>query len=471
MRSATPGHAGWTCGSDDGVDVNGRTVGARALAALIGGLLLAAAPAAAQDATPEGDVAGPGSLQLPRDVTLLAPHDPSVRKATAIINSAIITETDVDQRLGLVLAANQGKIAEDEKARLRVQVLSNLIDETLQIQEAAANKIVVDKKDVDAAFNRIAAQFKRTPAQFADYVRAQGSSEASLRRQIEGELAWRRLLGREVEPFVSVSDEEVNQVIERLKAAKGEPEYHVGEIFLSATPLNQDQTLANANRIVAQVRQGASFVAYARQYSEASTAAVGGDLGWVRAGQLPDTIAGALPQLSPGQISDPIPVGGGYSVIALLDRRQVLTADPRDAILAVKQIGITFPAGTTREQAQPKVTAFAQGLKTLQGCGKVAEFAAGLHADVIDNDAIKIRDLPPALQQIMLDLRVGEATPPFGSSEEGVRALVVCGRDDPAEAAIPSFEEIQSQMSDERVNLRARRYLRDLRRDAVIEYR
>ena len=71
----------------------------------------------------------------------------------------------------------------------------------------------------------------------------------------------------------------------------------------------------------------------------------------------------------------------------------------------------------------------------------------------------------------MLELRVDESTPPFGSSEEGVRALVVCGRDDPAEAAIPSFDEIQSQMAEERVNLRARRYLRDLRRDAVIEYR
>ena len=47
----------------------------------------------------------------------------------------------------------------------------------------------------------------------------------------------------------------------------------------------------------------------------------------------------------------------------------------------------------------------------------------------------------------------------------------MCGRDDPADKTAPSFEEISSQMSDERVNLRARRYLADIRRDAVIEYR
>ena len=53
---------------------------------------------------------------------------------------------------------------------------------------------------------------------------------------------------------------------------------------------------------------------------------------------------------------------------------------------------------------------------------------------------------------------------------EGVRALVLCGRDEPQTTA-PTFESVMASMSDERVNLRARRYLRDLRRDAVIEFR
>jgi peptidyl-prolyl cis-trans isomerase SurA len=140
-------------------------------------------------------------------------------------------------------------------------------------------------------------------------------------------------------------------------------------------------------------------------------------------------------------------------------------------VLSLKQIAITFPANISKQQAQPKVSAFAEGLKTLQGCGKVADLAKQLNAEVIDNDQVKVRDLPPQLQPIVLGLRVGESTPPFGSSDDGVRALVVCGRDEPQQAAVPSFDEIQSQMSDERVNLRARRYLRDLRRDAVIEYR
>ncbi len=149
----------------------------------------------------------------------------------------------------------------------------------------------------------------------------------------------------------------------------------------------------------------------------------------------------------------------------------MLTSDPRDALVTVKQVTISFPAGTGKDEAQPKLSAFTEALKTLQGCGQVADFATKWGATVVDSDQLKIRDLPGPLQQILADMRIGEATPPFGGSEGGIHSLVLCGRDDPADATLPSFEEISSQMSDERVNLRARRYLRDLRRDAVIEYR
>ena len=74
------------------------------------------------------------------------------------------------------------------------------------------------------------------------------------------------------------------------------------------------------------------------------------------------------------------------------------------------------------------------------------------------------------MQQSLLALAQGESTPPFGSVAEGVRMLMLCGRDDPKAASGPSFDELMSQMEDDRVNKRAQMYLRDLRRDAIIEY-
>lgn len=421
-----------------------------------------AAPAGAADTT---------GLNLPSDLKIFGNTDPTIHKATAIVNGSIITDTDVDQRLALVLAANGGKIEGEERDRLKLQVLRNLIDETLEIQEAKAQDVKVDPAEIDQTYARVARNFKRTPKEFDQYLREQGSSAKSLKRQIEGEIAWRHVLGRKVEPFVNVGDEEVQAVMKRMDASKGAQEYHIGEIFLSATPATNDAVLANANKIVEQLHKGASFVAYARQFSEASTAAVGGDLGWVRAAQLPDPLAQAAQDMQAGQVSGPIPVSGGYSIIAMVDKRQVLTADPRDALLSLKQLSIVFPKSMTQAEATPKVAAFAEALKGIKGCGNADEAAAKIGAEVVNNDQIKIRDLPPPLQTMMENLSIGQATPPFGSLQEGVRALVLCGRDDPQTADTPNFDQIYAQMQEERVNLRAQRYLRDLRRDAVVDYR
>lgn len=419
-------------------------------------------PAQAQDST--------DSLNLPTDMTIFDNQDRNVYKPTAVVNGQIITQTDVDQRLALIVLANGGEVPQEELSRLRLQVLRNLIDETLQIQEAAANDIFVSKAELEQSFARVAGNFRQTPDEFTKYLKLKGSSAASISRQVEAELVWGRLLRQKVQPFVNVSEEEVQSVLDRMNALKGSEEYRVGEIYLSATPENAQQIFENGRNIIGQIRQGGSFAAYARQFSEASTAAVGGDLGWVRAGQLPDALAQAVREIDVGQIAGPIQIPGGFSVLYLIDKRKVLTADPRDAILSLKQISITFPEGTTPAKAKSEVDRFTQQMKSLQGCGTVNEIGQRLGADVINNDNIKIRDLPAPLQPMMLNLQVGQATPPFGSVESGVRALVLCGRDDAEDASAPSFDQIMSQIEDERVNKRARIYLRDLRRDAIIEY-
>jgi len=427
------------------------------------------AAAQAQDAAPSQTPQG--AISIPDSVTLFGKNDANHRRATAIVNGDIITGTDVDQRLALIVAANQGKVSAEEMERLRLQVLRNLIDETLQIQEAKSSDIEIADDEVESSYARVASQnFSQNPKAMDAYLIKIGSSPNSLKRQIRGELAWQRLLRRNVQPFVNISEGEVKESIERLRAAKGTEEYRIGEIFLSATPESNATVSENAKRIVEQIKQGGSFVAYARQYSEASTAAVGGDLGWIRLAQLPPELGTAAQQLAPGQLVGPVPVGGGYSIIYLIDKRQVLTADPRDALLALKQISIDFPAGTSEADATKKASDFAAAMKTAQGCGAVDAVAQGVGASVVANDQVKARDLPAQLQESILALNIGETSPPFGSIKDGVRVLMLCGRDDPKVDNGPSFEDMMAQMEDDRVNKRAQAYLRDLRRDAVIDY-
>ena len=414
---------------------------------------------------------GASGLDIPDSVQFVGQSDPGVRKATAIVNGAVITESDIDHRLALILNAQQIELPAEEVQRFRAQVFRGLIDEVLQIQAAAAQENAVEDSEVNRIFETVAQRNGQTPTAFAQYLRSIGSSERSLKQQIRGEIAWRAVLGRNVEPFVTVGEDEVQAIIDQLNASRGTTQYQVAEIFISATPETAAEAQANAMRIVQQIRAGASFQAYARQFSEASTAALGGALGWVRLEQLPPELGGLVTQMPVGAISDPIQVPGGYSIVLLNDSRQILMTDPRDAVLSLMQMTVQLPAGSGEREMNARAQQLVQATQTLGGgCGRAAEVAQSIGAELVSNDQVPVRQLPPPLQQTLLGLSLGQATPPLGSTER-VSVLILCGRDDPEQVNMPTAADIESRLNEERVGRRAQRYLRDLRRDAVIDYR
>lgn len=436
------------------------------------GLIAAAAvavPVLAQTVT--DDQVPTTSLDVPSDVQLYGDSNPNVYRPSATVNGEIITATDIEQRMALIrIANNDVELPPEEVQRLRQQVFSNLIDEKLQIQEAKAAEIEIDENLVDEQFARLAARFKQTPEQFTAYLDKMGSSAGAVKQQIRGEYAWDRLLARNIQSTTNVSTLEVDSVVERMMAAKGLDEFHLGEIYLSATSDELPAVEENARKIMQALQAGGSFAAYARQFSEASTAVVGGDLGWVKAGQLPPVMAEAAAQMRPGQLVGPVQVPGGVSIMLMVDRRQILTADPRDAVLSLKQISLDFAPGTTPTRATEMAAQFAASTRNIAGCGAADAVAQELGASVVSRDNIAMRQLPAPLQATLVDLQVGQTTQPFGAANEGISVLVLCGRDMPQTATAPNVEQIEARLLEEKVNKRAQRYLRDLRRDAVIEY-
>ena len=411
------------------------------------------------------------ALNIPGNVQIYGDAKANVYRPSATVNGEIITATDIEQRMALIRVANgDAELPPEQIQALRQQVFSNLIDEKLQIQEAKAAEIEVDENVVNDQFARLAARFKQTPDQFTSYLASKGSSAAAVKQQIRGEFAWDRLLQRNIQSTTNVSKEEVDIIYKRTMEAKGQDEFHIAEIYLTATPETIQSVAENAQKIVQALQAGSSFAAYARQFSEASTAVVGGDLGWVKAGQLPDTMADAARQMQPGQLVGPVEVPGGVSIMLMVDRRQVLTADPRDAVLSLKQISLDFAPGTSEAKASELAGQFAEATRSIAGCGGADAVAQSLGATVVSRDGIQMRQLPPPLQSTLVNLQVGQTTQPFGAANEGVSVLVLCGRDLPSTASEPNLEEIENRLLEEKVQKRAQRYLRDLRRDAVIDF-
>jgi peptidyl-prolyl cis-trans isomerase SurA len=177
-----------------------------------------------------------------------------------------------------------------------------------------------------------------------------------------------------------------------------------------------------------------------------------------------------MTQMPVGTVSDPIANSGGYSILALVDTMQVGVADPRDAQLSLIQLSVALPPGTIPAQVSARADQLGRAVQTMGGCGNALATAQRLGAELVSNDELRVRDLPRQLQPMLLNLGVGQATSVLGSSER-LSALVLCGRDDPPPVGAPDPDRIYGEINQRRIASRAQRYLRDLRRDAIIDYR
>ena len=448
-----------------------RSIRAGGLGGTIALLLASAGGIAAQDRP------APAGLDIPTNVQVFGKLDPNVRKPTAIVNGSVITGTDVDQRASFIVAARDLKLSPGDMEQLRQQILRLLVDETLQIQQAVSDKIKVTPEEINRSYEQFAVRnFGKSSVDLRAYLRSVGSSERSIKRQIEAELSWNRYLRREVD--INVGTSEVQAQIDRAKASQGSEEYHVREIYLSGGADRGPEVLGQMQQMIQAIQKRDkgedTFGYYARNFSEATTRATDGDLGWLTEGQLaqlPASLTTTIKGMTREQLAGPVEVPGGYSIIYLVDTRKIGMPDPREARLTLKQLSVRFPAGITTAEANTRVATFAKQSQTIHGCGDVANVARQMGADVVDNDQVQVNQLPGALQDIMLNLRIGESTPPFGSPTEGIRALVLCGREDPKGGMLPGTEETRSRIENARVNLRANQLMRDLRRDAIVEYK
>ena len=111
-------------------------------------------------------------LNLPTNLQIFGKVDPNVRKPTAIVNDSVITGTDVDQRVALIAMANEGaKLSPEDRDRLKLQVLRQLIDETLQIQEAKTADITITPAELTQSYDAVSKRFNRTPVAMRTYLR------------------------------------------------------------------------------------------------------------------------------------------------------------------------------------------------------------------------------------------------------------------------------------------------------------
>lgn len=410
--------------------------------------LLVSAPAASQQATPD-------SQQL--------------NAIEVLVNDEPISSFDINQRLRLVIAISGGVRTQEEFLQVREQVIQSMVDEKLQLQEAAEVELEISDDQLEQFFTRRAQGAGQEPEQFAQALVSIGSSKETMKKQMEAEIAWSQLVQGRLGAFVSVSDEEVEAFIQRIYDNRGKFEYRIGEIVLLSQSREQSAAVAaNATQLVEQIRAGAQFTQIAQQLSASSTAAVGGDLGWITIDDLDPDYSGQVQTASVGDVLDPIETPGGYIIISVTDRRRVLTVDPLDTQIQLGQLHLpTDQIETGLDQYLAAIQPLRDQTTSCDALPAIAE-AAGITTRT-DIAPLRLRDLTNEFRSQVELLNIGQ-TSDIIEAEDGRRVLVMCDRREP-EVQEPDFDEVYTQLEQQRLSMMARRYLRDIRRDAIVDYR
>ncbi|MCH8521855.1 peptidylprolyl isomerase [Glycocaulis sp.] len=400
-------------------------------------------------------------LAMPLGLALSAPAAAQqVEGIAAIVNDQPITTFDVRDRMRLILSSAGIQPTEDVLVQVQEQAMRSLIEEALQLQTARRFEVPVSEEEVDEAIADIAARNGITVEEIRLDLEQSGVSIDTLRQQLRAEIAWSYLVSGRYRSRIRVTDAQIDTALERLAESASQTQYRVAEIMVNL-PASGDESVAEQRMaaVYNALEQGAPFPAIASQFSDAPTAATGGDAGWLSAGQMRPQVAQMIQQMPVGSISNPIRVPGGYMIVAVADRREGQ---------ATEQISLQQITLLTSQVTDERRQALTRAAQRVSGCNNLASvFEAVPQAIITDLGTVGANALVPNIRQALSGLQNGQASPVLETGA-GLQVFVLCDRRIGG-PGMPGPSDVENQIVNQQLSMLARRWLRDLRNDATVE--
>ena len=385
----------------------------------------------------------------------------NIQAISAIVNDEVISRYDVQQRVQLIISTSGIQPTQDNVVRLEKQALRSLVNEKIQLQEASKLDVPSSDDEINLMLERIANGNQMSGEQILQLINSQGVKSDTLLNQIKAELLWNKIVRGRYGSYINVNEDEVSIVYDRTIESIGKEQYEVSEIFIGYEN-EQEEKEANilTKKLVEQLREGVAFAPVAQQFSQTSTAGQGGYLGWVTDGQLDKSINNKLKQLGKNQISDPIKTLNGIYIIKLNERTEAGGKNPLRNQFDL--MTVTFEKNN-RSDAE-------NFSKDFVSCKRIEKLAEKYDEKEINSlGKITLSELPKELHQELLSKYAGETLNPRVSGDY-IDLILICDRKDDIGLQV-SRENIEDNIYAQKIGMMSRRYLRDLRRDAVIEYR
>ncbi len=246
------------------------------------------------------------------------------QSVVVVVNDEAITDLDVKKRMDLVVKSSG--ISPDSKTYqlMKQHVIYGLIDEKLVAREAKEKSVEIDDADLSFAMNSIAEKNGVSLTDLERFLTSKGINKDVLEEQIKGQLLLNKYLRVMIQPKISVSEKEVEEsrgtLIKSMAKSKSKvSQVKLAEIVLYPKYNNKDGEKGLAEKLVSQITGGSDFASLAKEFSDSSSAASGGNIGWVYIDQVIPEIARAVANLEVGQISNPIVLQDGIHIIKVLE--------------------------------------------------------------------------------------------------------------------------------------------------------
>ncbi len=398
-------------------------------------------------------------------------YSQSVQRIAAIVNNDVVSIFDLQARMRVVIASSGIRPSRRIQQRLKRQVLRTLIDERLQLQEAKKRNVSISKRNIQAAMAALERQNNIKPGTFGSFLRSKGLPRTAVFARIRAQIAWSKLIRRRLLPRITIGDKEVAEVMARLKARRGQVEYRVSELFLPVDSAGQESAVRKtAQRLADELRAGARFTAVARQFSAAASASTGGDLGWIQQSVLNEELASVIPKMKPGTIAGPIRTLSGFQIYRLAGKRKVLEPSADKAVVDLRRIKLPLPNNSSKQEIQVQTNLAKSLSETVGGCADMVSVAKQAKATgKVLLGKMQVGKLGKPLRGVVRELEIGKASAPV-RTPSGISIFMICDKKMP-ESNLPTPERIKERLTQERLSVLIRRYMRDLRSAAVVDLR
>jgi parvulin-like peptidyl-prolyl isomerase len=244
----------------------------------------------------------------------------------AVVNGAPIEKDEFDGEVFLIQKTVLGlgkPLSCEQVSLIRREVLESMIRRELLYQTARKSGIKPDENAINKDINSLKQQFSGE-TEYKNELSRRGINEEVLRARMIRNSLVQKYMDKEFTDKVNVTDKEIQDYYQKnIDLFKQPFQMRVNQIFIQSDSKGGDsrkkELRGKAEKILKNLKDDQDFADLAREYSDGPTKNKGGDLGYLRKGQLEKQFESKIFALKKGEITDVIETEYGFHIFKVTD--------------------------------------------------------------------------------------------------------------------------------------------------------